>query len=94
MARASSSEGMEWHPLAMDVAEHMPEGARQPHLRHRRILTDALQGRTDLRRFQPRSERPEGRILRDWVEGHEDRLGRGMRHGWGALAGGGRESGE
>jgi hypothetical protein len=94
MARASSSGGMEWHPLAMDVAEHMPAGARQPHLRHLRILTDALQGRTDLRRFQPRSERPEGLILRDWGVGHEGRLGGGLRHGWGVLAVGGRESGE
>ena len=26
-ARASSSGGIEWHPFAVDVAEHMPAGA-------------------------------------------------------------------
>jgi hypothetical protein len=77
----------------MDVAEHMPAGATQPHLRHLRILTDALQSRTDLRRFQPRPERPEELILPDWGVGQEGRFGGGTRHGWGVLAVGGRESG-
>ena len=35
-ARASSSGGIEWHPFAVDVAEHMPAGAS-----HRLVVATA-----------------------------------------------------
>ena len=65
-------------------------GAEQPDFRHLRIPTQALQGLTDLRRFQPRPERPEGRMLREGGVGHGGTLGGVRGRGWGVLALGGR----